>query len=52
MFQYVNGEFAIEWIDLLPEPPEHLVFIGKGFNREELRNALGLCTVSTSVHVR
>jgi len=48
MFQYVNGDFAIEWIDLLPEPPEHLVVIGKGFNREELRNALVSCTSSTS----
>jgi len=43
MFQFVNGDFAIEWIDLLPEPPDHLVIIGKGFNREELQNALLAC---------
>jgi G3E family GTPase len=44
MFQFVNGDFAIEWIDLLPEPPDHLVLIGKGFPREKLRNALLACT--------
>jgi len=44
MFQFVNGDFAIEWIDLLPEPPDHLVIIGKGFNREELQDALLACT--------
>jgi G3E family GTPase len=43
MFQFVNGDFAIEWIDLLPEPPDHLVIIGKGFNREKLQNALLAC---------
>ena len=43
MFQFVNGDFAIEWIDLLPEPPDHLVIIGKGFNREELQDALLAC---------
>jgi G3E family GTPase len=43
MFQFVNGDFAIEWIDLLPEPPDHLVIIGKGFNREELRDTLLAC---------
>jgi G3E family GTPase len=40
MFQYVMGEFALEWIDLLPEPPEHVVFIGKDFSRETLSAAL------------
>ena len=40
MFQYVLGDFALEWIDLLPEPPEHVVFIGKGFPREALSAAL------------
>ena len=43
MFQFIVGDFAIEWIDLLPEPPEHVVFIGKGFNREALRAALLAC---------
>ncbi len=46
MFQFIVGDFAIEWIDLLPEPPEHVVFIGKGFDREALRNALLACTVA------
>jgi G3E family GTPase len=40
MFQYVMGELALEWIDLLPEPPEHVVFIGKDFPREALSAAL------------
>jgi len=44
MFQFVNGDFDIEWIDLLPEPPEHLVVIGKGFDRDALRHALLACT--------
>jgi G3E family GTPase len=43
MFQSVLGDFAIEWIDLLPEPPEHVVFIGKDFDREALRQALVNC---------
>lgn len=43
MFQSVLGDFAIEWIDLLPEPPEHVVFIGNGFDREALRRALLGC---------
>ena len=43
MFQYVAGEFDMEWIDLLPEPPEHVVFIGKGFDREALQHALLAC---------
>ena len=47
MFQFVNGDFAIEWIDLLPEPPDHLVIIGKGFHREELQNALLACAEAT-----
>ncbi len=37
------GDFAIEWIDLLPEPPEHVVFIGNGFDREALRRAMLDC---------
>jgi G3E family GTPase len=40
MFQYVLGNFALEWIDLLPEPPEHVVFLGKGFPRAALSAAL------------
>ena len=43
MFQYVAGEFDMEWIDLLPEPPEHVVFIGKGFDRDALQKALIAC---------
>lgn len=43
LFQYVAGDFAMEWVDLLPEPPEHVVFIGKGFDREALRTALLRC---------
>lgn len=43
MFQSVLGDFAIEWIDLLPEPPEHVVFIGKDFDREALQQALTNC---------
>lgn len=43
MFQFVAGDFALEWIDLLPEPPEHVVFIGKDFDREALRKALFAC---------
>jgi G3E family GTPase len=50
MFQFVNGDFAIEWIDLLPEPPDHLVIIGKGFNREELQNALLACAEAIPRH--
>src|SRR5712691_1174202 len=46
MFQFIVGDFAIEWIDLLPEPPEHVVFIGKEFDREALRNALLACTAA------
>lgn len=43
MFQMVVGDFAIEWIDLLPEPPDHIVFIGKDFDRDGLRNAVLAC---------
>jgi G3E family GTPase len=46
MFQSVLGDFAIEWIDLLPEPPEHVVFIGKNFDREALRQALANCAAT------
>ena len=46
MFQLVLGDFAIEWIDLLPEPPEHVVFIGKDFDRTALQSALQYCAVS------
>src|SRR5262249_37562172 len=46
MFQFVAGDFAIEWIDLLPEPPEHVVFIGKGFDRAALRDAVLACEVT------
>jgi G3E family GTPase len=51
MFQSVLGDFAIEWIDLLPEPPEHVVFIGKSFDRRALRRAVLSCSAS-SVHGR
>ncbi len=47
MFQSVLGDFAIEWIDLLPEPPEHVVFIGKGFDRSALRHALLSCAADS-----
>jgi G3E family GTPase len=43
MFQYVAGDFDMEWLDLLPEPPEHVVFIGNGFDRQALREALISC---------
>jgi len=43
MFQYVAGDFVMEWIDLLPEPPEHVVFIGNGFDREALRAGVLAC---------
>jgi G3E family GTPase len=46
MFQFIAGDFAIEWIDLLPEPPEHVVFIGKEFDRERLHAALLACAVA------
>jgi G3E family GTPase len=46
MFQYVLGDFALEWLDLLPEPPEHVVFIGKDFSRETLSAALRTATAS------
>ena len=49
MFQYVAGEFDMEWLDLLPEPPEHVVFIGKGFDRAALRQALGECALASSI---
>ena len=47
MFQYVAGEFDMEWLDLLPEPPEHVVFIGKGFDRAALRRALDECALAS-----
>ena len=31
MFQYVTGEFDMEWLDLLPEPPEPRRFYRQGF---------------------
>jgi G3E family GTPase len=46
MFQSVAGDFAIEWIDLLPEPPDHVVFIGKDFDRNALRAALLSCVTT------
>lgn len=45
MFQYVAGDFAMEWVDLLPEPPEHVVFIGKGFDRNALQAAVLGCAL-------
>ncbi|MGE0822613.1 MAG: GTP-binding protein [Candidatus Binatia bacterium] len=47
MFQYINGDFDIEWIDLLPEPPEHIVFIGKGFDRDALGKTVLSCVASS-----
>ena len=46
MFQFIAGDLALEWIDLLPEPPEHVVFIGKEFDREMLRDALHACAIT------
>ena len=43
MFQFVAGQLDMEWLDLLPEPPEHVVFIGKGFDRDALRSMLQDC---------
>ena len=48
MFQYVAGQFDMEWLDLLPEPPEHVVFIGKGFDRATLQHALHACAAAPS----
>jgi len=45
MMQYVAGDLAMEWVDLLPEPPEHVVFIGHEFDREALRAAVLACAV-------
>lgn len=47
MFQFIAGDFAIEWLDLLPEPPEHVVFIGKEFDREMLQDAVLACEVAS-----
>jgi G3E family GTPase len=47
MFQYVAGELVLEWLDLLPEPPEHVVFIGKAFDRQGVRDALSACALSS-----
>ena len=46
MFQSVLGDFAIDWIDLLPEPPEHVVFIGKDFDHAMLHEAVLACASS------
>jgi len=46
MFQFILGDFAMEWMDLLPEPPEHVVFIGKDFDHEVLHNAVLACAPS------
>jgi G3E family GTPase len=46
MFQSVAGDYAIEWVDLLPEPPEHVVFIGKEFDREAVQKALLACVTA------
>ena len=43
MFQFVAGQLDMEWLDLLPEPPEHVVFIGEGFDRDALRSMLQDC---------
>jgi len=43
MFQYASGEFDIEWVDLLPEPPEHVVFIGSRLDRGALLAVLTAC---------
>jgi G3E family GTPase len=46
MFQYVTGDLAMEWVDLLPEPPEHVVFIGQGFDRDALQAAVLGCALA------
>jgi G3E family GTPase len=51
MFQFVAGDFAMEWIDLLPEPPEHVVFIGKGFDRQTLQKAVLACAAAPGTSV-
>ena len=48
MFQFVAGQLDMEWLDLLPEPPEHVVFIGKGFDREALRSKLQDCAAPSA----
>jgi G3E family GTPase len=48
MFQYASAEFAMEWVDLLPEPPEHVVFIGNSLDRNALLAALTACHSRTS----
>jgi G3E family GTPase len=47
MFQSVAGDYAIEWVDLLPEPPEHVVLIGKDFDREAVQRALLACATAS-----
>lgn len=48
MFQFVAGQLDMEWLDLLPEPPEHVVFIGKGFDRSALQDMLRECAAPVS----
>ncbi len=49
MCQYVSGAFDMEWLDLLPEPPEHVVFIGKGFDRDGLQHGLRACAADSGL---
>ena len=48
MFQYASAELAMEWVDFLPEPPEHVVFIGNGLDRGALLAALTACHSTAS----
>jgi G3E family GTPase len=50
MFQFASGEFAMEWVDLLPEPPEHVIFIGSGFDRDGLVASLSGCLAGAGRH--
>ena len=48
MFQFVGGDYYMEWVDLLPEPQEHIVFIGKQLDRVSIEAKLRYCEGKTS----
>ena len=48
MFQFVGGDYDMEWVDLLPEPQEHIVFIGKQLDRVSIEAKLRYCEGKTS----
>ena len=48
MFQFVGGDYDMEWVDLLPEPQEHIVFIGKQLDRVSIETKLRYCEEKTS----